>query len=684
MEYSCKWYHGGYFAWSDIDLIVPITVRYVKFRATSYYGYGAGLEEIQLFTYTETDGLGDACDNCDLVSNSSQTDTDSDGVGDECDNCTTSANAQQLDSDSQLNNVALNKSTSASSVIDNNSTWSSSKVVDGVSSNITSSSWIPNNGGNAWVEIDLGASYLIEQIKWTNSQSPPYNDRGVQAYRFVVSDNSNFQSGNAQMVASGVKSWGYATYTETFAPVTGRYVRMYVDSWHNNKVGIAVHEIQVLSRETDGYGDACDNCPDVLNANQTDTDGDTYGDACDAFPNDNTEWFDTDSDGIGNNTDTDDDGDGVFDTKELLAGTDPLDASDTPTPILNTTNTLSTFSACFNSDGTYQSLLIEGDYLVNDVVITAPTNYEVSSSSTGSYSPSLNLSPINNEVSQNIYIRLSSNAVAGNTGSGSFINSGDLTISSNGATSQAFSLTGIVDVHQEYITTATTSTTTNKTTNVNCSSSAIEWANVISSTYSSSAKSVDFEMYGGNVTGTLSHSANFSAMWGLYNYSTFPSSLGLPSSWAVGNSGSNSGGYTNWIPRLATAGTMTIAFDSPVEDPIILISAVQTNWESTIPFELIYKSSNLNVTSNTEFSSSTDAYVVLKFPGTHSTLTITNGSKLYLPIAIGSINHASCNESTICYDNTIELTGTGGTTYTWAATPAALQQGYLPLLTLQL
>jgi len=59
-----------------------------------------------------------------------------------------------------------------------------------------------------------------------------------------------------------------------------------------------------------------------------DSDGDGVIDSLDAFPNDYSEWLDTDGDGIGNNTDTDDDGDGVDDTNDY----DPLDATITSEP----------------------------------------------------------------------------------------------------------------------------------------------------------------------------------------------------------------------------------------------------------------------------------------------------------------------------------------------------------------
>jgi hypothetical protein len=62
----------------------------------------------------------------------------------------------------------------------------------------------------------------------------------------------------------------------------------------------------------------------------SDDDGDGVLDEDDVFPRDNSEWEDTDSDGIGNNFDDDDDGDNWYDIFEPNCGTDPLDGNSIP------------------------------------------------------------------------------------------------------------------------------------------------------------------------------------------------------------------------------------------------------------------------------------------------------------------------------------------------------------------
>ncbi len=98
----------------------------------------------------------------------------------------------------------------------------------------------------------------------------------------------------------------------------------------------------VVDSDGDGVLDAEDALP--YDATETvDTDGDRIGnnadpdddndgfmDGVDRFPLDPSEWFDTDNDGIGNNADLDDDNDGWSDTREIAAGTNPLDPNSYP------------------------------------------------------------------------------------------------------------------------------------------------------------------------------------------------------------------------------------------------------------------------------------------------------------------------------------------------------------------
>ena len=86
------------------------------------------------------------------------------------------------------------------------------------------------------------------------------------------------------------------------------------------------------SADNDGDGK-----PDVLVANcnttlieDVDDDDDGFRDDVDAFPLDNTEWYDTDSDEIGNNADLNDDGDAWTDSEEADCGSDSLDVNSVP------------------------------------------------------------------------------------------------------------------------------------------------------------------------------------------------------------------------------------------------------------------------------------------------------------------------------------------------------------------
>ena len=78
--------------------------------------------------------------------------------------------------------------------------------------------------------------------------------------------------------------------------------------------------------DDDGLGDLCDNCINIKNKNQIDIDLDGVGDVCDVCPEEfNPEQEDYDKDLLGDLCDLDDDNDGQSDEDEISCGSDPKD-----------------------------------------------------------------------------------------------------------------------------------------------------------------------------------------------------------------------------------------------------------------------------------------------------------------------------------------------------------------------
>jgi gliding motility-associated-like protein len=128
-------------------------------------------------------------------------------------------------------------------------------------------------------------------------------------------------------------------------------------------------------------------------------------------------------------------------------------------PTITTNGALTAFNTCATTNSAAQTFTVSAQYLSANLVLTAPSGYEIATSSGGTYSSTISIAPTSGSVSARlIYVRTSTSIVNGQ--------SGNITITSTGATTKNIA-TGNAVVTQNK--TASVSITSNAQNNTICS-----------------------------------------------------------------------------------------------------------------------------------------------------------------------------------------------------------------------
>jgi hypothetical protein len=276
----------------------------------------------------DDDSLGNACDNCPVTANSDQSDLDGDGVGDACDNCASTPNPYQIDSDGtgavvdllwvgshstmwndgQADVTRVSVSTFAGmdlfgfDVIYVDETAGGSSILLSRAADIETFivaggglitelgggygyDWVPHASNLAWI-WDHQEIVNLTDLGQLHPVTAGLTDSGLSNWR---NSQHNYFTSTAGMDVLATDPSGHANILA--GPFgAGRLVYLGLDPSDHQPSGQTRELIRQSVRwaggpiQSDGYGDACDNCPGVPNPAQSNSDGDGDGDACDMCP----------------------------------------------------------------------------------------------------------------------------------------------------------------------------------------------------------------------------------------------------------------------------------------------------------------------------------------------------------------------------------------------------------------
>ncbi len=256
---------------------------------------------------SDSDGLGDACDNCINDSNAGQEDVAGDDAGDLCDNCLNDFNPSQLDTDGDTDGDACDTDDDGDGLLD-------------VSDNCP----VNPNGDCAtdilFCDVDLNGSTSTAEENLGNQLDSDTDGVGDAC------DNCPGLQNATQLDTDGDGLGDVCDNCPTLAnanqeDLDGDGIGDLCDSDDDDDSIPDVNDncprdanSSQLDTDDDLTGDACDNCPSTFNPEQADIDSDTVGDLCDNCDVDaNPDQANADGDGQGDVCDTNDDTDSILD-----------------------------------------------------------------------------------------------------------------------------------------------------------------------------------------------------------------------------------------------------------------------------------------------------------------------------------------------------------------------------------
>ncbi len=329
----------------------------------------------------------------------------------------------------------------------------------------------------------------------------------------------------------------------------------------------------------------------------------------------------------------------------------PIIVSSSPT--VSTTGTLSAYSSCSGAVSTSQSFTVSGTNLTNDIVVTPPTGYEVSTSSGSGYASSVTLTQASGTVSSTtIYARLTSSA--------SGTPSGNIVCSSTGATSQNIAVIGTVNALPT-ITLGSNPSVTNGTTSANLTYSAT----------TSSPNQYSIAWLAGAIIGGFSNVS-------LTSLPASPISLSVPSNPGVGSytgtltvknttTGCSSTGSTMGV-------TVTSSFSASVGSQTNVSCFGGSNGSATItpsvgtaPYTYSWSPSGGSSATATGLTAGSYTVTVNDAASHSTTVSVTITQPSSITTSVSSLTNVSCNggsngSATLGTPNG----GTGPYSYSWS------------------